>query len=364
MANRRGRPSSRLVVSPSERATLEQWVRRRSTAQGLALRARIVLACTSERTDVAIARDLQVNRATVGEWRRRFHRARLAGLLDEPRPGAPRRIPDRMVERVITETLETTPRDATHWSTRAMATATGMSQSAIARIWKAFALQPHRVETFKLSKDPLFIDKVRDIVGLYLAPPDRALVLCVDEKSQIQALDRSAPVLPLRPGQPERRTHDYVRHGTTTLFAALDVKTGTVIGECHARHRAVEFRRFLDTIEDAVPPDLDVHLILDNYATHKTVAIRRWLAKRPRYHVHFTPTSASWLNLVERWFVELTEKQIRRGVHRSTRELVTAIQRYLAITNDTPRPFVWHKTADDILASVARFCQRTSNSGH
>jgi transposase len=364
MGNRRGRPSTRVTISPTERATLEQWVRRRTTAQGLALRARIVLACTSERTDVEIADDLHVHRLTVGEWRRRFQRERIEGLLDEPRPGAPRRITDRMVERVITDTLETTPRDATHWSTRSMAQATGMTQSAVARIWRAFALQPHRVETFKLSKDPLFIDKVRDIVGLYLAPPDRALLLCVDEKSQIQALDRTAPVLPLRPGPAERRTHDYVRHGTTTLFAALDVKTGKVIGECHARHRAVEFRRFLDTIDAAVPPGLDVHLILDNYATHKTAAIRRWLAKRPRYHVHFTPTSASWLNLVERWFVELTEKQIRRGVHRSTRELVTAIQRYLAVTNEMPRPFVWHKTADEILASVGRFCQRTSNSGH
>jgi transposase len=353
-----------VIISPSERATLEQWVHRRSTAQGLALRARIVLACTSDRTDVDIARELRVHRLTVGAWRRRFQGTRLEGLLDEPRPGAPRRISDRMVERVITETLETTPRDATHWSTRSMASTTGMTQSAVARIWKAFALQPHRVETFKLSKDPLFIDKVRDIVGLYLAPPDRALLLCVDEKSQIQALDRTAPVLPLRPGQAERRTHDYVRHGTTTLFAALDVKTGKVIGECHARHRAVEFRRFLDTIDAAVPPELDVHLILDNYATHKTAGIRRWLAKRPRYHVHFTPTSASWLNLVERWFVELTEKQIRRGVHRSTRELVTAIQCYLAVTNEMPRPFVWHKTADEILASVGRFCQRTSNSGH
>ena len=364
MANRRGRPSGRVLISPSERATLEQWVRRRSTAQGIALRARIVLACAVNRTDVDIARELRVHRLTVGEWRRRFQEARLAGLLDEPRPGAPRRLSDRMVEQVITQTLETTPRDATHWSTRSMAKATGMSQSAVARIWKAFALQPHRVETFKLSKDPLFIERVRDIVGLYLAPPDRALVLCVDEKSQIQALDRTAPVLPLRPGQAERRTHDYVRHGTTTLFAALDVKTGTVIGECHARHRALEFRRFLDTIEIAVPPDLDIHLILDNYATHKTAAIRRWLAKRPRYHVHFTPTSASWLNLVERWFVELTEKQIRRGVHRSTRELVTAIQHYLTVSNEAPHPFVWHKTADEILASVARFCQRTSNSGH
>jgi transposase len=361
---RRGRPSERLVISPSERATLERWTRRRSTAQGLAQRARIVLACSTGRHDTEVGRELRLTRQTIGRWRRSFQQHRVDGLLDEPRPGAPRRITDAMIERVITDTLETTPRDATHWSTRAMAKTAGLSQSAVARIWKAFALQPHRVETFKLSKDPLFIDKVRDIVGLYLAPPDRALILCVDEKSQIQALDRSAPVLPLRPGQVERRTHDYVRHGTTTLFAALDVKAGTVIGECHPRHRALEFRRFLDTIDEAVPRDLDVHLILDNYATHKTATIRRWLAKRPRYHVHFTPTSASWLNLVERWFVELTEKQIRRGVHRSTRELVTAIQRYLTVTNETPKPFLWHKTADEILASVARFCQRTSNSGH
>lgn len=361
---RRGRPSDRLVISPSERTMLEQWVRRRSTAQGLAMRARIVLACAARRTDTDVARELRVTRQTVGRWRRSFQAHRLDGLLDEPRPGAPRRITDALVERVITDTLETTPRDATHWSTRAMAKHVGLSQSAIARMWKAFALQPHRVDTFKLSKDPLFIDKVRDIVGLYLAPPERALVLCVDEKSQIQALDRSAPVLPLRPGQPERRTHDYVRYGTTTLFAALDAKAGTVIGECHARHRAREFRRFLDTIDAAVPTTLDVHLILDNYATHKTAVIRRWFAKRPRYHVHFTPTSASWLNLVERWFVELTEKQIRRGVHRSTRELVDAIRQYLALTNDAPKPFVWHKTADEILASVARFCQRTSNSAH
>lgn len=245
-----------------------------------------------------------------------------------------------------------------------MAKTCGLSQTAVARIWRAFALQPHRTETFKLSRDPLFIEKVRDIVGLYLHPPARALVLSVDEKSQIQALDRSAPVLPLRPGQPERHAHDYIRHGTTTLFAALDVRTGQVIGECHARHRAREFRRFLDTIDASVARDLDVHLILDNYATHKTALIRRWLAKRPRYHVHFTPTSASWLNLVERWFVELTEKQIRHGIHRSTGELIDAIEHYLTVTNEAAKPFVWTKTADEILASVARFCERTSNSGH
>jgi transposase len=361
---RRGRPAERVIVSPSERTTLEQWSRRRTTAQGLAQRARIVLAAVSGAPDTAIAAELKVSRLTVGRWRRRFLAERLDGLVDEPRSGAPRRITDAMVERVLTTTLESTPRDATHWSTRTLAKQAGFSQTAIARIWKAFALQPHRTETFKLSKDPLFIDKVRDIVGLYLAPPERALVLAVDEKTQIQALDRTSPILPLRPGQPERRTHDYVRHGTTSLFAALDVKTGTVIGECHTRHRALEFRKFLDTIEASVPADLDIHLILDNYATHKTAVIRRWLANRPHFHVHFTPTSASWLNLVERWFAALTEKQIKRGSHRSTRELVAAIKHYLAVTNEAPTPFVWHKTADQILASVARYCQRTSATAH
>jgi transposase len=361
---RHGRPSERVVVSPSERTTLEQWARRRTTAQGLAQRARIVLMAATGASDTQLAAELGITRQTVGRWRRRFLARRLDGLLDEPRPGAPRRLSDAVVERVLTRTLETTPRDATHWSTRSMARTVGVSQSGVARMWRAFALQPHRVETFKLSKDPLFIDKVRDIVGLYLAPPDRALVLGVDEKTQIQALDRTAPILPLRPGQAERRTHDYVRYGTTSLFAALNVKTGTVIGECHARHRAVEFRQFLDTIDASVPTDLDVHLILDNYATHKTAMIRRWLAKRPRYHVHFTPTSASWLNLVERWFAALTEKQIRRGAHRSTRELITAIRQYVTVTNETPKPFVWHKTADHILASVARYCQRTSDTAH
>jgi len=360
----KGRAIPPVTLTSDERATLERWARRPTTAQALAMRARIVLASAAGKAILQVARDEDITWSTAREWRRRFLRRRLDGLLDEPRPGAPRRITDDDVERVVTMTLESTPRDATHWSTRSMARATGLSQTAIARIWRAFALQPHRTETFKLSKDPLFIEKVRDIVGLYLQPPDRALVLSVDEKSQIQALDRSAPVLPLRPGQPERHTHDYIRHGTTTLFAALDVRTGRVIGECHPRHRAEEFRRFLNTIEATVPPSLDVHLILDNYATHKTPTIRRWLAKRPRYHVHFTPTSASWLNLVERWFATLTEKQIRRGVHRSTRELVDSITRYLAVTNELATPFVWTKTADEILASVARFCERTSNSGH
>ncbi len=361
---RRGRPTERVIVSPSEGVTLQQWTRRRTTAQGLAQRARIILACVTGRTDTEIAHELGLTRQTVSRWRRRFQQRRLDGLVDEPRPGAPRRITDAMVERVIAETLETTPRDATHWSTRTLAKQVAVSPSAVGRIWRAFGLQPHRTETFKLSTDPLFIEKVRDIVGLYLDPPDRALVLSVDEKSQIQALDRTAPILPMAMGLPERRTHDYRRHGTTSLFAALDVATGTVIGECHRRHRSREFQRFLDTIDTLVPADLDVHLILDNYGTHKTAHIRRWLARHPRFHVHFTPTSASWLNLVERWFAMLTEKQIKRGTHRSTRALETAIREYLAISNETPKPFVWTKTADEILASVARFCQRISNSGH
>jgi transposase len=288
---------------------------------------------------------------------------RLDGLLDEARPGAPRKVGDAQVERVVRLTLESTPADATHWSTRAMAKRCGLSQTMVSRIWRAFGLQPHRVEGFKLSKDPLFIEKVRDIVGLYLNPPDKALVLCVDEKAQIQALDRSQPLLPMRPGQAERRTHDYVRHGTTTLFAALNVKAGTVIGEFHRRHRAIEFRSFLETIEAAVPVGLAVHLILDNYGTHKTAAIKRWLLRHPRFHLHFTPTGASWLNLVERLFALLTEKQLRRGVHRSTRELQTAIRTYLEHHNRHPKPFIWTKTADQILDSVARFCKRISNSG-
>ena len=358
----RGRPLPAMVLTDDERAQLQSWTRRRTTAQALAQRARVVLECAAGQSNRDVARTLHIDEDTVGKWRQRFVAKRVDGLLDEPRPGAPRTITDAQVERVVTLTLETAPRDATHWSTRAMAARCGLSQSAVGRIWRAFGLQPHRTETFKLSKDPLFIDKVRDIVGLYLAPPDRALVLCVDEKSQIQALDRSQPLLPMRPGQVERRTHDYVRHGTTSLFAALDVKTGEVIGRCHRRHRAVEFRTFLDTIEAAVPEDLDVHLVVDNYATHKTPLIRRWLAKRPRYHMHFTPTGASWLNQVERWFATLTQKQIRRGVHRSTRALETAIKEYIAIANETPRPFAWTKSADEILASVERFCRRISDS--
>jgi len=358
-----GRPKAKLVVAPSEREALERLVRRRTTAQALALRAQIVLRCASGETNLVVAHELNVTHQMVGKWRQRFVERRLAGLFDEPRPGGPRRIGDAQIEELLIRTLESTPADATHWSTRSMAKASGLSQSMVSRIWRAFGLQPHRSESFKLSRDPLFIEKVRDVVGLYLDPPDRALVLCVDEKSQIQALDRAQPLLPMRLGQPERRSHDYVRHGTTSLFAALDVATGRVIGELHRRHRAIEFRKFLDTIDANVPRELDVHLILDNYATHKTPLIQRWLLKRPRFHLHFTPTGGSWLNLVESFFSILTRKQLQRGVHRSTRELEDAIKCYLALHNADPKPFVWTKTADQILESVARFCQRISDSG-
>jgi len=358
----RGRPLPLLALNDRERETLQSWTRRRTTAQALALRARVVLECAAGKPNRTVALALRVDEDTVGKWRQRFVAKRLDGLRDEPRPGAPRTISDAKVDEVVRRTLETRPRDATHWSTRAMAARCGVSQSTVGRVWRAFGLQPHRSETFKLSTDPWFIEKLRDIVGLYLDPPDRALVLCVDEKSQIQALDRTQPLLPMRPGQVERHTHDYVRHGTTSLFAALDVKTGEVIGRCQRRHRAVEFRKFLDTIDAAVPTDLDIHLIVDNYATHKTALIRRWLAKRPRYRMHFTPTSASWLNQVERWFTLLTQRQLRRGVHRSTQALEASIMQYIAVANETPKPFVWTKTADDILASIERFCRRISDS--
>jgi len=361
---RKGRPIPRVILSPSERQTLEGWTRRHTSAQALALRSRVILLAAMGRSNTEVAHALRVTKQTVGKWRSRFVSRRLEGLLDEPRPGAPRRITDVHVERVVTRTLESTPRDATHWSTRSMAKACGVSQSSVSRIWRAFALKPHRAETFKLSKDPLFVEKVRDIVGLYLNPPDKALVLCVDEKAQIQALDRTQPILPMRPGQPERRTHDYQRHGTTSLFAALDVAAGKIIGECHSRHRSQEFRKFLDRIDKEVPRTLDVHLILDNYGTHKTPLIHRWMLRHPRFHLHFTPTGASWLNLVERWFAELTQKQIRRGTHRSTRQLIAAIENYLTHTNYSPKPFVWTKTADEILETVARFCERISDSGH
>jgi transposase len=360
----KGRPLTPLSIDPAERAQLASWSRRPKTGQALAMRARIVLLASEGNNNTDIARQVSATLQTVGKWRQRYLDAGVDGLLDEPRPGTPRKLGDEQVERVLTRTLENQPEAATHWSTRDMARSCGLSQSTVSRIWRAFSLAPHRAESFKLSKDPLFIEKVRDIVGLYLNPPERALVLCVDEKSQIQALDRTAPLLPMRPGQIERRTHDYVRYGTTSLFAALDAKSGDLIGQTQRRHRSVEFRNFLDTIEENVPPDFDIHLILDNYGTHKTQLIRDWTAKRPRFHFHFTPTSASWLNLVERWFAVLTDKQLRRSAHRSTRELENAIHKFIQHHNKDPKPFVWHKTADQILASVARFCIRTSDSGH
>lgn len=361
---RRGRQLARLSVTSEERESLERWTRRPKTGQALAQRARIILESTTGKSNTEVARRLRITKQMVGKWRTRFLEKRLDGLLDEPRPGTPRRLSDVEVERVLTMTLESTPKNATHWSTRSLAAACGLSRSSVHRVWQAFALAPHRSETFKLSRDPLFIDKVRDIVGLYLDPPDKALVLCVDEKSQIQALDRSQPILPMRPGQAERRAHDYKRNGTTSLFAALDTKTGKVIGQLHRRHRSLEFRKFLDKIDAAVPTGFEVHLILDNYGTHKTVSIQRWLLKRPRFQLHFTPTGASWLNLVERWFALLTEQQLRRGIFRSTRNLESTIRSYIDSHNEQPKPFIWTKTADEILASVARFCQRTLETGH
>lgn len=361
---RTGRPLPELVLSVDENNRLVEWTRRHKTSQALALRSRIILACAERVPNKEVARRLRITKSTVGKWRSRFIKRRLDGLLDEARPGTPRKIDDARVERLIATTLNECPRDATHWSTRTLARKVKLSQSTVSRVWRAFGLQPHRAETFKLSTDPLFIDKVRDIVGLYMNPPVNALVLSVDEKSQIQALDRTQPILPLAPGIPERRTHDYMRHGTTTLFAALNIATGQVIGELHRRHRAKEFLQFLRTIDMNIPQALELHLIVDNYGTHKTPSVKAWLMRHPRFHLHFTPTSASWLNQVERWFALFTQKQIKRGTHRSTAELERAIRHYLHVYNEQPVPFNWTKNADDIIGSVARFCERTSDSGH
>jgi transposase len=352
------------TITEEERETLERWARRPKSSQALALRCRIVLAAADGEHSNDIAARLGCSASTVGKWRGRFARQRLDGLHDEPRPGRPRTVSDDDVERVIVKTLEEQPPNATHWSTRSMAAATGMTQTAVSRIWRAFGLKPHQTDSFKLSPDPLFIDKVRDIVGLYLNPPEAAVVFCVDEKAQIQALERSAPVLPLLPGVAERRTHDYVRNGTTNLYAALDVASGQVIAHMTPRHRAEEFRRFLNLIDHSVPTGVEVHLVLDNSSTHKTPSIQRWLLRHPRFTLHFTPTYSSWLNLVERWFAELTTKWIKRGSHRSVRDLVASIRTWITGWNDNPQPFVWHKTADEILESLAAYCQRINDSGH
>jgi transposase len=357
---RTGRPKkTELVLTEEERRRLESLAHRARSAPGPARRARIVLACAAGQDNKTVARRLHLSPTTIWLWRARFLERRLDGLWDEPRPGAPRQITDDAVEQLIIRTLESTPCGATHWSTREMAKAAGLSHVTVGRIWRAFGLKPHRTETFKLSPDPLLIEKVRDIVGLYLQPPDHALVLCVDEKPQIQALERTAPLLPLQPGQIERRTPDYRRHGTTSLFAALDVKTGTVLGDLQPRHRALEFRKFLGQIDASVSSDLDVHIIMDNYSTHKAPKVRAWFAQHPRFHVHFTPTYASWINQVERWFAGLEVKQLRRGSHTSVNVLKAAIREYIGASNTAGKPFVWTKTADQILGNIARFALRT-----
>ena len=361
----RGRPKAPLTLTDDERQTLERWSRRAKTAQALALRAKIVLACAEGATNKAVAEQLRIWPQTVTKWRGRFVRQRLEGLSDEPRPGRPRMITDAQVEQVITKTLEEPPpRQDTHWSTRSMARQVGLSQTAVSRIWRAFGLKPHLTETWKLSTDPQFIDKVRDVVGLYLDPPERALVLCVDEKSQIQALDRTAPSLPILPTTPAQRTHDYVRNGTSSLFAALDVASGKVISQVHRRHRHQEFLKFLRSIDGTVPAELDVHLICDNYATHNTPAIKTWFLRHPRFHLHFTPTYSSWLNLVERWFAELTNRKLRRSAPRTVAELEADLTAWVDAWNDDPKPFVWTKTADEILDNLASYLHLINDSGH
>jgi transposase len=361
----RGRPRAPLTLTDDERQTLERWSRRAKTAQALALRAKIVLACAEGATNKAVAEQLRVWPQTVTKWRGRFVRQGLEGLSDEPRPGRPRSITDEQVEQVITKTLEEPPpRQDTHWSTRSMARQVGLSQTAVSRIWRAFGLKPHLVQTWKLSTDPQFIDKVRDVVGLYLDPPRTALVLCVDEKGQIQALDRTAPSLPILPTTPARRTHDYVRNGTSSLFAALDVASGKVVSQVHRRHRHQEFLKFLRTIDGTVPAELDVHLICDNYATHDTEAIKTWFLRHPRFHLHFTPTYSSWLNLVERWFAELTNRKLRRSAHRTVAELEADLTAWVDAWNDDPKPFVWTKTADEVLDNLASYLHLINDSGH
>lgn len=358
-AERSGRPTERVEVTSAAREELERYVRRGTVSQRLATRARIILACAEGWTDTEVARAVGVAVGTVSKWRRRFLEQGVDGLSDGDRPGRRRKITDDVVEELIVKTLETTPKGATHWTTRSMARKMGIGSASVGRIWRAFGLKPHKTETFQLSTDPHFVEKVRDVVGLYMDPPDNALVLCVDEKSQIQALNRTQPLLPLRPGQAERGTPEYQRNGTTTLFAALDKATGNVIGKCYPRHRATEFRKFLNVIRRNVPPDLDVHIIVDNYSTHSAPTVKAWLARNPRFHIHFIPTHSSWLNLVEGWFSILTTRQIKRASHHSVGELVVAIGEFVDAWNEDPTPFKWTKTADRILANVARSCYST-----
>jgi transposase len=360
-----GRPRGVVELSDDERACLLRWARRGKSSQALALRSKIVLLCAEGLVNTHVAQQLGVSRDMVGKWRSRFLARRLEGLVDEPRPGAPRRITDDRVDEVIVKTLERQPANQdSHWSTRSMARETGLSQTAVSRIWRAFGLKPHLVDTWKLSADPMFVEKVRDVVGLYLDPPVKAMVLCVDEKSQMQALERTRPMLPMMPTVPARQTHDYVRHGVASLFAAFDPVTGKVIGQLHRRHRHQEFLKFLKVIDANTPAEVDLHLVLDNYATHKTPAVQRWLAAHPRFHLHFTPTSASWLNLVERWFAELTNRKLRRSSHHSLADLETDVRAWIEAWNNNPKPFVWTRTADEILSSLATYCGRINDSGH
>src|SRR6476659_3411456 len=361
---RTGRPKAVLELSAEEREQLQRWALRRTSAQALAMRSRIVLACAEGRANSVVAAQLGVSAQMVGKWRARFVEARLDGLADDPRPGRPASITAEQVEDVVVATLESTPGNATHWSRAKMAERTGLSKSSIGRIWRAFELKPHRAETFKLSTDPLFVEKVFDVVGLYLNPPEGAVVLSVDEKSQVQALARSQPAFPMMPGMPERRTHNYVRHGTTSLFAAFNTADGTVISSLHRRHRTAEFRKFLIKIDNQIPDDLDIHLVCDNYGTHKTPAIRTWLKAHPRFHMHFTPTYSSWINQVERWFGHITDQLIRRGDHRSVQALEADIRAWVKAWNEDPKPFIWTKTAEQILASLGRFIQRVNGAGH
>jgi transposase len=359
-----GRPKAELILTAEEREQLVRWSRRAKSSQALALRSKIVLACAEGVDNKAVAAQLRCNQVTVGKWRTRFVEHRLDGLTDEQRTGRPATITVDQVEDVIVATLESTPPNATHWTRSKMAERTGLSKTTIGDIWKTFDLKPHRVDHFKLSNDPLFIDKLYDIVGLYINPPEAAVVLCVDERSQVQALQRSQPALPMMPGMPERRTHDYVRHGTTTLFAAFNTADGTVITSLHRRHRAIEFKKFLTKINAQVPEDLQVHLICDNYGTHKHPIIKSWLADHPRVNLHFTPTYSSWLNLVERFFGYVTADLLQRSDHRSVRALENDIRKWVKAWNADPKPFVWAKTAEQILGSLGRLIQRTSNPGH